>query len=161
MPGSGKTTLGKALALELDRHFTDLDQTIETQQQQSISDIFNAQGEEAFRLLESKYLKEISTAGELQVIATGGGTPCYHQNMDYILQNGISVYLEVPEEILMERLLAGPQDRPLLLDKKGPQLLEYLSELLKQRKPYYRRATLVLSGVEINASQILESLQAL
>ena len=161
MPGSGKTTLGKALARELNRPFTDLDQAIEQAEQQSIRDIFRNQGEQTFRQLETRYLQQISSLQQLQVISTGGGTPCFHDNMDYINEMGISVYLEVPEEILAARLLAGPQDRPLLQGKKGEELLEFLGELLNQRKPYYRRATLVLSGIEINASHILESLQTL
>ena len=104
MPGSGKSTIGKALAAELDRHFTDLDQTIEGEEQQTIPAIFKNQGEQTFRQLETKYLKQVSSQEDLQVIATGGGTPCFHNNMEFINKSGVSVYLDIPTLDLAKRI---------------------------------------------------------
>lgn len=161
MPGSGKTTLSKSLAQELGRKFIDLDQVIEREQQMSINEIFAVFGEERFREIEAQCLRAHALGYQDLVMATGGGTPCYHQNMDFINSNGISVYLEVPEEVLTQRLLTGPPHRPLLAGKSEKELLAYLGELLSIRKPYYRRATLVFSGIDMKPAQLLEMLGTL
>ncbi len=158
MPGSGKTTLARSLADELERKFVDLDEVIQLVEEKTINEIFTEFGEDRFREMEARYLRSCSSQVDTMVMATGGGTPCYHDNMDFINKQGISIYLEVPEEILIERLLKGPQNRPLLRGKSETELLSYLGDLLAKRKPYYRRATLVISGIEMNARQILGSL---
>ena len=92
MPGSGKSSWGKKLANALQYSFVDLDKLIEQREELSIEEIFNEKGEEYFRNLEQKYLLETVVMNHV-VISCGGGTPCYHNNMDLINANGISFYL--------------------------------------------------------------------
>ena len=103
MPSSGKSTLGKELARNLGYSFTDMDKLIETREQKTINEIFSSKGEDYFRELEKKILHTIQPT-QSTVIATGGGVPCFHQNMDYIKENGISIFLNVDIDDLAKRI---------------------------------------------------------
>lgn len=158
LPGSGKSTLGLGLAENLGRNFIDTDQLIEEQQQLTISQIFKEFGESEFRKLESQLLQQLPSRAS--IIATGGGLPCFNDNMSTINEIGTSVYLEVPEEVLVSRLLDHTTGRPLLQNQSEAELLQTLRQHLEKRKPYYRRATLVVSGVDITSELILNALQS-
>jgi len=156
LPASGKSTLGKALAQELERPFIDTDQMIEQQQQMTISRIFEDYGEVAFRQLECQLLDNLPS--EFTVVATGGGLPCFGSNMDSLKQSGVTIYLEVPEEILVQRLKGETSKRPLLQNKSDEELLQTLRQHLEKRKPYYRRADLIFSGANISTQLLVERL---
>lgn len=158
LPGCGKSTLGKALAQELNRPFLDTDQMIEQQQQLSIASIFKDYGELAFRQLECQLLENLPT--ESTVVATGGGLPCFGSNMDTLKQSGVTLYLEVPEEVLVERLQGETHKRPLLQNKSKEELLQTLRQHLEKRKPYYRRADLIFSGANISTQLLIERLSS-
>ena len=158
LPGSGKSTLGLELAQKLQRTFIDTDLLIEEQQQLSISQIFEEYGESAFRQLESQLLDKLPQ--EASIIATGGGLPCFNDNMSTINAIGTSIYLEVPEEVLVNRLIDQTAARPLLQNQTEAELMQTLRRHLEKRKPYYRRATLVVSGVDITSELILSALQS-
>lgn len=160
MPGSGKSTMGRALALALKSAFIDLDEYIEKQERESISNLFSSRGESVFRELEAQYLRNFHSGQDKTIVATGGGTPCFMDNMDYINESGISIYLEVPTEILVKRLIRNSSGRPLLAEKSETELLAYLNDLHTKRKPYYSRATLGFSGESITTYQILEGLKS-
>lgn len=144
LPSSGKSTLGKKLARTLRYRFVDLDKLIEKDQGMTIHEIFTTRGEDFFREVESRLLKE-TVANRKIVVATGGGAPCFFDNMDFIKEAGISIFLDVPPSELARRIENhGKDDRPLL---SGAVSLETeLAQKYAKRLPYYSRADLVLSG---------------
>lgn len=161
MPACGKSTLGSALATRLQRPFVDLDHYVEQQSGLTINEIFSQRGEEAFRQLESQWLRLLPEGDVPLVVATGGGTPCFGDNMNYINDRGISIYLEVSEEELGARLRSSTEERPLVKGLTPAELKEYLSRLLAKRAPYYHKAALILSGKDASVDFAVQRLQSL
>lgn len=144
--GSGKTTIGKALAEQLNYSFVDMDTHIEEKQFKTVSQIFAEMGEEQFRLLEQKCLHEVAEF-ERVVIATGGGAPCFFDNVDYMNRHGLTIYIKLSAEQLATRLESSRANkRPLLANRKGEELQAFIAEGLARREVFYNRATLSLSG---------------
>ena len=141
MPGSGKSTAGKYLARELRYEFLDLDDLIEDQEGIKIAQIFKEQGEDYFRQLEQDELKRIQ--GTRLVIATGGGTPCFFDNMEWMNTNGFTIFLNRDLETLIDRT-KGKEHRPLLLSNP----VESLKKLLEKRLPSYQKAGMESSHTE-------------
>lgn len=141
--GAGKTTLGKELARNIGFKFVDLDADIEKAEKSTIAGLFAQKGEEYFRRKEKQYLKKITEQYQDAIIALGGGTPCFNNNLDYINENGVSVYIEVPEEILVQRLLPEREKRPLLKNLSDAELGNYIAELLSKRLAYYQKADII------------------
>jgi shikimate kinase len=161
--GSGKTTLGRALAKEMKFDFIDLDIYIETRYCRSVRDIFAERGEDGFREIERNMLHEIADF-ENVIVACGGGTPCHFDNMDVMLSHGTTVFLSVPIPRLVQRLcLPGSRmKRPLVADKTDSEMAEYISKALEERLPYYNRAKITFDGSKLEtASQIGESIAKL
>ena len=117
MMGSGKSTTGEQLAKLLGWPFIDLDLRIEDQQRCSIAQIFSEKGEKGFRLLEREALQSVLALASPAVIACGGGTPCFFDNMENMKNSGWVVYLQTPVEVLKKRLVSGDPERPLLSDR--------------------------------------------
>lgn len=140
MMGSGKTHLGKQLAERLKVPFLDLDQCIEADEERSISDIFEKEGEGHFREIEAQRLRVIADDYEAVVVATGGGTPCFHDNMVWMKQTGHTIYLKAAPELLVERLLQSGEGRPLIAGLNRHQLAEKISALTEKREPFYLQA---------------------
>lgn len=163
LPGSGKSTLGKALARALKLPFRDLDTAIVDKLGMSIPDVFNERGEAYFREQEALCLREILNAEEKVVLATGGGAPCFHRNMELIVSRGLSIYLAVPFTELAQRLLAeGVTSRPLLEGVQEPEALALLLESkFGHRIPWYQKAGLHFSNTS-NASleELVKEVQA-
>ena len=137
--GSGKTTVGKALSKETGMMFYDLDWYIESRMRKTVSQIFAEKGEEGFRKIEYNMLHEVAEF-ENVIISCGGGTPCFFDNMDYLNQQGDVVYLKATPETLYKHLLMAKIERPLLKDKTPEELIDYITEHLKERAPYYEKA---------------------
>lgn len=157
MPSSGKTTLGKQLARHTHYRFLDTDKLIEKEQGMTISQLFAQKGEAYFRECEAHILRAIRANSKL-IIATGGGMPCFHDNIDYIKANGISVFLDVkPDEIWKRMQHHTTNDRPLY-DKNNEELLRTLQQKYNDRLPYYSQADFRISG-STNVHQLLEMLQ--
>lgn len=148
--GSGKTTLGRSLAARLNYEFLDLDDRIEQQEGQSISKIFETLGEEGFRLLEKQRLRALGAVDRL-VLSTGGGTPCHHDNMAWMNDHGITVYLNTPIPVLHERLRHQKQHRPLIAGMNDEALKQFIESRLSERQSFY-----VQSRIEMVAIQDLE-----
>lgn len=157
--GAGKTTLGNALAKELGLSFIDLDLFIEERFRKSISQIFSEKGEEEFRRIEQKMLHEVAEFEDV-IISTGGGTPCFFDNIDYMNGKGTTVYLQVPEERLFTRLSIARKKRPLIKDKNDEELRDFISEQLSKREPFYKKATHTFIADKLeDKSQIADSVK--
>jgi shikimate kinase len=141
--GSGKTTIGRQLAMALGLQFYDLDWYIEMRYHKKVSEIFAEQGEEYFRDLEQRMLHEVAEFEDV-VISCGGGTPCFFDNIDYMNQQGQVVYLKVEPETLYKHLKMSKNDRPLLRGKSQDELITFIREQLKMREPFYTKARYTL-----------------
>ena len=139
MPGSGKSSWGKKLANALQYSFVDLDKLIEQQEELSIEEIFTEKGEEYFRNLEHKYLLKTVVMNHV-VISCGGGTPCYHNNMDLINANGISFYLNGAIGLLVDRILNSKMRRPMFLGIEKAEIEKKMEELFLNRTPFFEQA---------------------
>lgn len=144
--GCGKTTQGKKLAKEIGYYFIDLDDYISNQYDKTITDLFKEIGEEEFRKIESKALQECIQDNLKALIAVGGGTPCFGNNMDLMTTNGLVVYLKMDSDALYNRLFNAKQDRPLIKDKADEEMLLYIENILKTREPFYEKAQIITDG---------------
>ncbi len=158
--GSGKTTIGKILADTLGLKFIDLDKFIEQKYNRTISEIFTLDGETRFREIERECLYEVAKY-EDAVIATGGGAPCFFNNMDFINKNGKSIYLKLNVNQLAERLKQiNDGTRPLIAQLNNTELEKQIAEQLERREPYYNLAHIIIEATNINNSvkQIMNKL---
>ncbi|WP_373512420.1 shikimate kinase [Persicitalea sp.] len=145
MPSSGKSTLGRRLARALKYQFVDLDKLIVADQKRSIPEIFKAEGEDYFRKVEKSALQAIQP-NQKTVVATGGGAPCFFDNMCFIKANGLSVFINISPSLLAARILNHDKDdRPLLSEFKAKDLEKELSRRLTDRLPFYSQADLSIS----------------
>ncbi|MBE0646163.1 MAG: shikimate kinase [Bacteroidales bacterium] len=151
---SGKSWLGKELAEASGLDFIDIDDLFEERYRITILDFFNKYGEDLFRTFERELLKETMVLDNV-IVATGGGVPCYLDNMDMILQAGISIYLRVSVPDLMTRIKGIKKKRPLLKNVETTQLEQYVREMLVNREPYYLKADFVFDGPEYPVEEIL------
>ena len=152
--GSGKTTLGKAFARKQGLAFIDLDWHIEECFHKSIKEIFAERGEAGFRELERKMLHEVGEFEDV-VVACGGGTPCFFDNMDYMNQAGTTLFLDASEEALFRRLKIAKAQRPLLANKTDDEIRVVISEGLESRRGFYSKAKLTLNSDRLESrSQI-------
>jgi shikimate kinase len=142
MPGSGKSSLGFILSKLMWIPFIDTDYYIIKKEKKSIADIFAGQGEDNFRKLEKQVLAEI-IENEPSVISTGGGMPCFFDNMDIMNEFAITIYLEVTSENLFEHL-KNDKKRPLVKGKTAEELMDYINTSMTQRKPYYEKADITV-----------------
>ena len=159
--GAGKTTLGKAFARETGVSFIDLDWYIEERFHKTIGELFAERGESAFRELERNMLHEVSEFEDV-VVSTGGGTPCFFDNMEYMNGCGQTVFLDVHPDILFRRLRVAKRQRPILQDKTDEELRAFIVEALDKRAPFYSQARYRFDGGRLESrSQISESVQGL
>lgn len=152
MPAAGKSTFGRALAQALSLSFTDLDHYIAELAQKSIATIFEQEGETYFRTLERDALHKLSAQNNI-VIATGGGTPCFFDNIAYMLSQGQVVFLETDLETLAERILQQ-SGRPMFAGLSSEQIQEKLEILYKKRLPFYRQAPIRFNADEMPLSYL-------
>lgn len=152
--GAGKSTVGKKLAMRLGLRFFDLDTQIAESMERSIVEIFEEDGEDAFRSIEAMALKNLSELDGF-VMATGGGTPCFHRNMNRIKKSGRSFYLKADSAFLASRV-GQSNTRPLLKGLSGEELKAKLDELLKERSAFYEQAKFTVEAKDLGAEQIEE-----
>lgn len=159
--GAGKTTLGKAFARKLHISFVDVDWYIEERFHKTVGELFAERGENGFRELERKMLHEVG-AFEDVVISTGGGAPCFFDNMDYMNRNGKTVFLNVHPDVLFHRLRVAKQQRPILQGKKDDDLKTFITQALEKRAPFYTQAQYVFNADQLeDLSQIDKSVERL
>lgn len=157
--GSGKSTLGRALGKATGMQFIDLDIYIESRFHANIRDIFAQKGEDGFRDIECRMLREVSTFEDV-IIACGGGTPCFFDNMETMNRAGLTVFLEASHMRLLERLKLGRMRRPLIAAMSDDELSAYIAEALSRRMLHYSRAAQTFPSDRLEtAEQIAESVR--
>ncbi len=159
--GSGKSTIGKHLAEVLNYNFIDLDDYISGKENSSVTSIFNTKGEIYFRKKEAYYLNEIvSTSGNI-VLALGGGTPCYGNNLQLIKANAscVSFYLKLTIPQLVKRLFTEKAARPLIAHvKDSDELQEYIGKHMFERSAYYAQADYSINTGELSIDEGVEAI---
>lgn len=143
--GAGKTTVGKDLANRLGLSFIDLDSHIETRYHKTVGQIFAEKGEEAFRDIERRMLREVAMFEDV-LISTGGGAPCFFDNMEFMNTSGTTVYLKVSVEELARRLESCKTTRPVLKGRSGGELRTFIAETLDKRTPFYSKAAILFDA---------------
>lgn len=146
--GSGKSHWGKIWAAEYKLGFVDLDEAIETEEGKSVVDIFESKGEEYFRDLEAKKLREMGSLKNT-IVACGGGTPCFKDNMQWMNENGITIYISASPDEILRRLAKGQEQRPLIKKLNPAELLFFIEQKLKEREPFYKQANIILASADI------------
>ncbi len=153
---SGKSTLGQMMAEELHLPFIDLDQEIEETEGKSISEIFAQEnGESLFRELEKDELNDIIKHREKFVMATGGGTPCYHDGILQMNLSGTTIFLDVSVNELIHRIYTSENRRPLLAEKTEAQTTEFIEKTLAERRPIYEQAGFLLRGDNLRLADLM------
>lgn len=155
--GSGKTTYGRRLARQINHAFLDLDQRIEETTGKTVNELFEEEGEEKFRRLETETLRK---TGQMQntIIATGGGAPCHDDNMQWMNERGITVYLCPTLDQLHKRLMQVKKDRPLLKDMKNKEIKGYIRQKLNERSIYYLQAQIIMNPSEVKPAMLKQLL---
>lgn len=156
--GSGKSTLGRPIARAMDCQFIDLDHYIEEQEKMTISEIFAQKGETYFRDRENHYLCQVSQLDNM-VISTGGGTPCFGDNMEFMRSCGTTIYLKHEPRTLASRLSNAKVKRPLIANKSPQELMEFIEQTLAQREIYYNKASIIVADPDRDAKRIINILK--
>lgn len=147
--GCGKTTWSRKLANHLGYKFVDLDHMLEEQLGMTIAEYFSSFGEDAFRKLESDILKQTNYDHDT-IISTGGGLPCFFDHMEWMNANGKTVYIKLSPKTLADRLEKGKAKRPLLRDKHGDELIQFITSKLAEREGFYMKASHITDGISLS-----------
>lgn len=159
--GSGKTTVGKKLANQLDFIFIDLDKYLERKYQSKITELFENKGEDTFRKLEQQCLAELSNLDNV-VVSTGGGTPCFFDNMEKMNSNGLTIYLEATPSLLKDRLKNAKVERPLLKSATNDdELLSLIERKLSERAIQYKQAHFTINAANAQPDKIAKTIEEL
>ena len=156
--GSGKTLLGKSIAETLGIRLINLDSEIERQTGMSVGQLFEQFGENHFRNLEKEYLSSFDVQ-ESFVLATGGGTPCYNNQMEVLKALGTTIYLQCSNETLFSRLKHERDHRPLIAGLSDEELRESIDVRMKQREAIYQLAQFTISEEDQHAETIINRLR--
>ena len=155
--GAGKTTVGRQLGKALNIPFYDLDWYIEGRMRKTVPQLFVERGEEGFRQVERNMLHEVAEFEDV-VLSCGGGTPCFFDNIDYINQKGITVFMNASPEIIVKHLNISHNVRPLLQQKQGQELLDHIARHMEERMPYYRKAQYEVNVDTLDTFQKIDQL---
>jgi shikimate kinase len=156
--GSGKSSLGKRVAHEMKLPFIDLDKAIELEQKMSIPEIFAKLGDGKFREMEREFLRSLdNTKGAL--VAVGGGTPCFFDNMERMNQVGLTVYLNRPIAELAHRIENSKKSRPLTDQLTGDALKLFIANHLKEREKYYQQSKIIVNREEQTVNILVDRIQ--
>ncbi len=158
--GAGKSTIGQMLAQKHNLRFIDLDAEIERETGYTITETIFNKGELFFRKVERRKLEEL-LSGNSFVLSTGGGTPCYYDNMNLINNSAVSIYIKYSVPELYERLEGHTSERPLIAHLEGDALREYIGKHLFERNVFYDRATLTVKGSKKSEQQIINEITSL
>lgn len=158
MMGTGKTFWTQKLSKKLKTGGYDLDFLIASHEEKTIAEIFAEDGEPYFRRAEAKILRWFKEKKAF-VLATGGGTPCFSENMDWMNSQGVTIWIDEPIDVLVKRLLLEKAHRPLIKDLSDSELHQFLTKKLVERYPFYQKATHHLQGGNINEKELAKILK--
>ena len=159
---SGKSTIGREISKKLDMKFIDLDDYISKREKRSISEIFKVEGEIYFRKIESLYLGEILNSKDSFILSLGGGTPCYSNNMELILNSDASsIYIKASIKTLVSRLIAEKNKRPLVADLEDDKLIEFVAKHLFERRFFYEQASITVNSENKSIEEIITEIRIL
>lgn len=156
--GCGKSRMGRTLSSMLDVPFIDLDKYIEEKYFKTIPQIFTEEGEAEFRKKEQAALKEVAEFDPV-IVATGGGAPCFFDNMELMNQAGLCIFLDVDSRQLADRLIKSKNERPLIKGKSPEELIHFIDEMMLIRRPFYEKASCILKGGEILPEQVIAEIE--
>ena len=156
--GAGKSHWGRLLSEKLGIPFFDLDEQVVEEAGRSIPEIFAAEGEEYFRMQEKGVLHMITEGNESFVMACGGGSPCYFNNIEYMQQAGTTVWINTAPEILFQRLVKEKDKRPLIKDLTDEQLHSFISKKFADRKIYYEQADIKMDDEPVQIGELIEKI---
>jgi shikimate kinase len=142
--GSGKSVYARQLSRELGKPAFDMDDIMEDLEGEGIYDIFYNKGEEYFRKLENEVLKDLVKSNKGYIIACGGGTPCFFNNMDLMQSSGVTIYLKASGPFLFDRLKTNRSSRPLIALYDNVELKAFIKTTLAERDSYYNKADIVV-----------------
>ena len=153
--GCGKTHWGKEIGRKLGIPFFDLDEQIIASEGKSINDIFAGEGEEFFRLKEKEVLYLVTESHESFVMACGGGTPCFYNNIDYMNKSGTTVWIHCSVECLFQRLKKEKEKRPLIRELSDDQLRAFIIKKFADRKIFYQQASVIINDDDIDIDKVV------
>ena len=152
---SGKSTMGRKLAVSMHLQFIDLDEVIEKREAKTIPQLYTELGDEGFRIKEWEALKEVVKSDNV-IVALGGGTPCHCDNMNLIEKYGDVIYLRLDDETLVDRLKSATTDRPIVMNKNEDELRFYIREIRNRCEHNYLRAKYVVDAKDLTAEKLIE-----
>ena len=159
---SGKSTIGREISKKLDMKFIDLDDYISKREKTSISEIFKVKGEIYFRRIENLYLSEILNSKDNFILSLGGGTPCYSNNMELILNSeASSIYIKAGIKTLVSRLTAEKNKRPLVAELENDKLIEFVAKHLFERRFFYEQASITVNTEDKSIEEITTEIRIL
>lgn len=156
--GCGKSHWGREISQKLKIPFFDLDSQIEESESKSINEIFVEQGEEHFRLKEKEVLNIITESHESFVMACGGGTPCFYNNIDYMNKSGTTVWINCSVDCLFSRLVKEKDKRPLIKELTDDQLRSYIMKKYADRKIFYQQSKVILQDDALTLEKIVDAI---
>ncbi len=156
--GSGKSHWGRLLSEKLGIRFFDLDEQVVEQAGKPVTEIFASAGEEAFRQLEKEVLHIITESHDSFIMATGGGTPCYFNNIDYMNDAGTTVWINTSPDVLFDRLVKQKDKRPLIRDIPDTQLQHFIAKKMADRRIYYEQAQLEVAEEPVELDSLIEKI---
>jgi shikimate kinase len=155
--GSGKTYWGGQWARQTGLDFKDLDREIEKKLEASVASVFETKGEPFFRETEAEMLRALPL--QPSIIACGGGTPCFHNNLEWMNASGTTIYLKASAAYLFENISAEPYVRPLLKNMNNNEIVYFIESKMTEREQYYNQATIILNVEEVSVNTLQELLQ--
>jgi shikimate kinase len=157
--GSGKTYWGRKLSRALKLPLFDLDEQIAAAEGMTIAEILTHKGEAYFRELEREALRAAS-AGKRFVVSCGGGAPCFFDNMEVMNESGLTIWLDAPVSVMVERLKRRRHERPLIRELDDTALTAYVKQKLEERRPFYSQARLALNPEHYDLSSLTEKIKS-
>ena len=151
--GSGKSYWGSLWAKEKNIDFFDLDKLIEEQEHKTVAEIFEINGEDYFRQAEARMLR-MMTDKENCIIACGGGTPCFNENMEWMNRNGITIYLQTTASNILQRVVAEKNKRPLIKKLNEAELLFFIEQKLQERESFYSAAKIIVKSNDLSINSL-------